>query len=163
MPSLNKSSVFVAGIPRPTPKKDRAGGSNILIPHDWKTRTDPISGKKVRYDVGGAKAWAETVRRAVERKIENDPVLRRIERPSGVRLRYHFFLTRPKSSKYLLPTVPPDLSNFEYHIENALSGTLYDDDAQVFSRSGDKQYADGSNVAGLFLTWEEVPNERYRP
>jgi Holliday junction resolvase RusA-like endonuclease len=156
--TLNRGSVFIPGEPLPTPKKIRGRNTHKVIARDWKERVDPITRRKVRYDIGAMQAWAKKVADAIWAEIEKNPTARLIKKPNGIDLCYLFYVPRPKSVEHELPTVPPDLSNLEYHIENALAGVLYENDSQVVTRSGQKLYADIPAEPGLMLSWQELPN-----
>jgi crossover junction endodeoxyribonuclease RusA len=97
-------------------------------------------------DAKGLKLWAYTVRSAAQ---ERAGVL--LEGP--VRLELGFFLTRPRSvsvRKRPYPTAKPDLDKLTRAVKDALTGVLWQDDAQVVLLIAQKVYTPGPS--GVHVT-----------
>ena len=91
-------------------------------------------------------AWREAVKQAAE---ENKPD----SLFSGeLALEAVFYLEKPKTVKRDAPTVPPDLDKLLRGICDAMTGTIYEDDAQVCKITAFKRYATDSNPPGAFIT-----------
>ena len=80
-------------------------------------------------------------------------------RVSGpVELEVMFYLERPSSissSKRPYPIVPPDIDKLLRGVGDALSGVVYDDDAQIIRMLAWKQYAD-KREPGAFISVAEL-------
>lgn len=62
-----------------------------------------------------------------------------------------FYLEKPKTVKRDAPTVPPDLDKLVRGICDAMTGTIYEDDAQVCKITAFKKYASDTNLPGAFI------------
>ena len=56
-------------------------------------------------------------------------------------LTLHFYLTRPKSVKRQYPSVRPDVLKLARAVEDAMTGIVYRDDAQIVEETLIKRYA----------------------
>lgn len=90
-------------------------------------------------------AWRLAVKQAAE---ENKPD----SLYSGeLALEAVFYLEKPKTVKRDAPTVPPDLDKLLRGICDAMTGTIYEDDAQVCKVTAFKKYASDTNPPGAFI------------
>ena len=120
----------VYGEPQPFPKKVVGLRRNKLgaaigtcnISRDYRTRTDPDTGRVVKYDKDHKRRWMESVRAAA---LASMSLNRRQPFPKNhpIAMGCLFFLTRAKSCKLILPSQDPDLDNLEYAVWNALKRT----------------------------------------
>ena len=69
-----------------------------------------------------------------------------IPKEVGVSIELDFIFQRPKTSKRVLPTVPPDLDKEIRSCLDALSGIAYVDDSQVVKISSTKIYGERAGV-----------------
>jgi hypothetical protein len=137
--------IRIYGEPQPFPKKETAivqtkHGKPRLIPvdRDYRTRTDPETGRKVKYDRGHKRAWMDHVAKSVlaymaEKGLDEFP------QHHPVAIGTLFFVTQANGNKLPLPAQKPDEDNLDYAIKNALSAQkdrpgLYHDDCQVVMR-----------------------------
>jgi crossover junction endodeoxyribonuclease RusA len=93
----------------------------------------------VTADAKGLKLWAYSVRQAAQ---QHAGAL--LEGP--VRLELGFFLTRPRSvsvKRRPYPTAKPDLDKLTRAVKDALTGVLWQDDAQVVLLIAQKVYTPG--------------------
>ena len=100
-------------------------------------------------------AWRSAVREAAEHAV----TVSGWARVSGpVELEVMFYLDRPSSVstvKRPYPTVPPDLDKLIRGVGDALTGVVYDDDAQIIRMLAWKQYAD-KREPGAFIRVAEL-------
>jgi Holliday junction resolvase RusA-like endonuclease len=123
----------------------------------------PAGSKKVvplgpRYGVVDASKrsapWKKEIRQAAGRVMQDSPLM---DGPLAVRLR--FIVNRPKGhygsgknagrikeSAPLYPTVKPDVLKLARAVEDALSGIVYRDDAQIVSELLEKRYGSPERV-----------------
>lgn len=144
------ASFFVPGTPRPA-------GSKSAFPYKSKK-----TGKMRVAMVDASKhspAWKKTIASYAWENYSGKP----LEGP--VKLRLTFFMPRPKShfrtgrfSGQLKDSAPlqhlfkPDLSKLFRCAEDALTGILYKDDAQIIEHeSPRKHYEDSSHPKGVFV------------
>lgn len=108
------------------------------------------------------KPWEDCVRAAARRAVgrsEQYPLW-----PAGipVRIEVTFVLTRPTRSpgrRRGWPSVKPDLSKLVRGLEDALTGIVYGDDAQIVSLTARKVYeTEGSGVRAEVAVWR-LPEE----
>ena len=59
---------------------------------------------------------------------------------SAIHIDVCFYLKKPKSVKRLLPTVKPDLDNYEKSLFDAMNNIVYVDDALIVSKVSSKAY-----------------------
>lgn len=90
-------------------------------------------------------AWREAVKQAA---LENKPDF---PLSGELALEAVFYLDKPKTVKRDAPTVPPDLDKLLRGICDAMTGTIYEDDAQVCKITAFKKYASDTNPSGAFL------------
>ena len=89
--------------------------------------------------------WQQLVAEAANHALAAVPSSERAVLARGVRLTVAFYLPRPK--KYARPgisvahMVAPDLSKLIRAVEDALTGVVYRDDAQIVELLATKQYA----------------------
>jgi Holliday junction resolvase RusA-like endonuclease len=101
------------------------GSTRAFIPKGWTRPIITSTNKKL-------KPWRQQLSdSAIAAMAETDGEL--IARPAGVRLCICFYLEKPTSvsKKRLLPSVKPDASKLLRAVEDALTGTIFEDDAQV--------------------------------
>lgn len=100
-------------------------------------------------------AWRTAISVAAESAVtEHDWV--RVSGP--VELEVMFYLERPSSinsNKRPYPVVPPDVDKLLRGVGDALSGIIYDDDAQICRVLAWKQYAD-KREPGAFIRVAEL-------
>ena len=60
-----------------------------------------------------------------------------------VRMRLLVVVKRPKTVKRPLPSVLPDLDNYERSLTDSAKGVIWGDDGQLVDRWSSKRYADG--------------------
>lgn len=135
---------FVAGRPAP-------GGSKRAWPH-------PVTGKViVRDDCKRNREW-RTLVWAAARKVYRGPVT---ECP--LRLEATFFLPRPKRSRQeaCAPTVRPDLTKLLRSTEDALTGVIWADDAQIVEQRCQKLYAEDGWVGALVTVTELADGDEH--
>ena len=117
---MNKAIHFVCyGHPEPQ------GSTKAFIPKGW-TRAIITS------DNSKLKPWRQQLSQSARAALaENGGEL--LAKPNGVRLAVCFYLEKPASvsKKRILPTVKPDTDKLVRAILDALTGTIFEDDAQV--------------------------------
>lgn len=91
-------------------------------------------------------AWRSAVKLAAE---ENKPETLLSD---AVTVEVVFYLEKPKTVKRELPTVPPDCDKLLRGIFDAMTGTIYEDDAQICKIVAFKRYATPDNPPGAFIT-----------
>lgn len=90
---------------------------------DYRTRTDPATGKIIKYDRGHKRAWYRLVRNTaadwmVRMGLEPFP------KNHPIAIGCAFFVTKSKTCKLDMPSQTPDMDNLEYTIWNALKRTV---------------------------------------
>lgn len=93
-------------------------------------------GRLVEAQGAKLKIWREEVKTAAANHYTAEP----LEGP--IRLEVTFWMPRPKTVKRDLPTVPPDADKLLRGCNDALTGTIFVDDAQVVDCLLQKRYAD---------------------
>lgn len=80
-------------------------------------------------------------------------------RPTPVIVVAHFVMPRPASEpKHTRPhTRAPDLDKLCRAVGDALTGVLYDDDAQIVTWMPTKRTAEPGELSGLWLAWDTAP------
>lgn len=91
-------------------------------------------------------AWRSAVKLAAE---ENKPETLLSD---AVTLEVVFYLEKPKTVTRELPTVAPDTDKLIRAIGDAMTGTIYEDDAQICKIVAFKRYATPENPPGAFIT-----------
>jgi crossover junction endodeoxyribonuclease RusA len=100
-------------------------------------------------------AWRTAISLAAEQAVA-EQLWARVSGP--VELEVMFYLERPSSissNKRAFPIVPPDLDKLMRGVGDALSGVIYDDDAQIIRVLCWKQYAD-KREPGAFIRVAEL-------
>jgi crossover junction endodeoxyribonuclease RusA len=151
--------VFVPGQPQPK-------GSTTAFAYI------PKGGGKPRASTTNAnpetKGWEATVRDYVT-PVLNDGLIP-YPRPWAVLLELWFLRARTasapkKSTPYL--TVKPDIDKLQRAVLDALTGTLYADDAQVIGGTFRKRTCEAAERPGLWLRWQGIapgtPERAFRP
>lgn len=113
------------------------GSKRAFVPRGWKRPIITDSNRNL-------KSWQSLVADAASRAIAEHPDWKIID--GGVRLSLSFFLPRPKSLKARVTahTKAPDTSKLVRATEDALTGVVFVDDAQVIELLAIKRYADPS-------------------
>lgn len=115
------------------------GSTRAFVPKGW-TRPIVTSANK------GLKGWEETIRHTLQDVLAKAPRPVRdalFEAPVAVTL--VFYLPRPKASKGArYSTKKPDLDKLVRGANDAMTGLVYRDDAQVVAIGARKCYADGA-------------------
>jgi Holliday junction resolvase RusA-like endonuclease len=77
----------------------------------------------------------------------------------AVDLTAQFLLTRPKScpKSRIYPTVKPDADKLARALFDALTGVVWQDDAQVVSHEISKRYCDPGEQPGVYVKVEALP------
>lgn len=166
---MTKVQIRVYGEPQPAPKKDLCLSGKVprVMNLDYRTKTDPITGQKIKYLHGYKRRWLEHVRRSVlvfMAKHSLSPYPKR----EPIAIGCLFFLTQVDSNTKIFPAQPPDEDNFDYAIKNALkrtpkkkgqpgpfpNGVLYYDDDQIVWRlqPAGKLWATEENPPGVLIT-----------
>lgn len=121
----------VDGVPQPMPKK-LVGRYGQMYPND------PTGAK-----TGWLQAVSRTAKKAMGKRKPLSP-------DEPVKVVAWFHLPKPKSAKKRgHPVVKPDLTNLYYAIENALSGIVYHDDAQIIEVQLGKFYITETPFVGI--------------
>lgn len=152
--------IEVPGLPR------TAGSKRVFLVGKAGEAKRPIitddSGKQGR-------DWRADVQHAIRRRYQGPPFTGPLEvaffftvpRPRG-----HFGRRglRPTAPPY--PTVRPDMSKFERAVEDAATGLLWYDDAQIVSRAAAKVYGDRPGVVihcrVLAVRWPDAEHQARR-
>lgn len=141
--SRQEPVTFIAyGNPIP---KGSAKGFAVPMKRDGEPVVDDAGQRKYRavvtHDNPNTKEWERTVRTAAQHGRGSG----RFFRTEPVEIRICFGLSRPASvstKKRPLPTVRPDLDKLVRAIQDAVSGVIYADDAQVVSIRAWKKYVE---------------------
>lgn len=123
---------FVAGIPVPK-------GSMRAFRHRTTGRVVTIADNREKL-----RGWSSAV--AVEAVRATRMIGWRMICGGPIALEVRFVFERPKSSRRVLPTVPPDIDKALRAIMDALTGVIYLDDAQVVDVHATKKYGDKAGV-----------------
>ena len=150
---ISPISFFVPGVPK-------TAGSKRAFPL-WKGKgSNRQFVRSIITDDSGAagKAWRSVVQDAAREAFGGSPL---IEGP--LRVTFDFFVQRPKchvGAKGLKPSAPrqpttkPDLLKLARAAEDALTGIIWKDDAQITTEVLRKRYADKPGM--LVCVWEDV-------
>ncbi len=127
---------------------------------------DYVGNGKMIESAKGLKPWRSDVAAAAAAAMESAkelPFTRAVEMTAV----FHF--PRPKShygtgknSNYLKPNAPkykgsrPDVSKLVRAVEDAITGIVYVDDAQIASLAADKVFAERGGFLGVEITVEEI-------
>lgn len=89
------------------------------------------------------KAWQKTVRAAAEKamKREGQEIM-----TGPLQVCMVFWLTKPKTVTRELPTARPDVLKLARAAEDALTGVVWKDDAQITEEAIEKKYGDPAGV-----------------
>ena len=101
------------------------GSTKAFIPKGW-------SRAVITTDNAKLKPWRQQLSASAEVALaENGGEL--LAKPAGVRLAVCFYFEKPASvsRKRLLPSVKPDIDKLTRALMDALTGTIFEDDAQV--------------------------------
>lgn len=89
--------------------------------------------------------WKASVARQALEQYEDAP----LEGPLAVA--FIFFLTKPKSVKREKPSVRPDLTKLIRAVEDALTGVIWKDDAQIVRQTASKDYTEGESFVRVII------------
>jgi crossover junction endodeoxyribonuclease RusA len=95
-------------------------------------------------DNSRTKPWSQTVAIAARQAMAGRALM-----TGPVQVHLTFYLARPKSVKRETPCVKPDVDKLQRAVFDALTGEVWNDDGQVVSVVGKKEYADGGMKAGV--------------
>lgn len=112
-------SFTVYGHPEPQ------GSTKAFIPKGWSRAVITSDNKKL-------KPWRQQLSASAEAALsENGGEL--LAKPAGVRLAVCFYFEKPASvpRSRVLPSVKPDIDKLTRALMDALTGTIFEDDAQV--------------------------------
>lgn len=156
-----------------TAKIKRPGMDPILRPvdTDYRTRTNPHTGKVEKYDRGYKRKWMTLVTKTVdEYMFEHD--LTPFPKNHPIAMGCLFFLTKAPRCKLIYPSQVPDEDNFLYAVRNALKrtpekkgkpgrypqGVLFYDDDQIVWHVGPegKVWATNNNPPGVLITVQDA-------
>jgi Holliday junction resolvase RusA-like endonuclease len=138
---MSAVTLFIPGIPQPA-------GSKRAFPF---RRANGRLGVRVTDDAKHGKGW-RAVCVAEARKAYQGPPL---EGP--VEFLVVFTLPRPKTSKRAYPDVRPDTTKLVRALEDAMTGILWVDDAQITQQEAMKHYAHPGQPVGALLVVREIP------
>lgn len=170
--------IRVYGEPQPFPKThtaaiERPGQMARLVPvaTDYRTRTNPHTGKKEKYDRGYKRRWMKLVTETVDRYMF-DHNFEPFPMNHPIAMSCLFFLTKAPRCKLLYPSQTPDEDNLIYAVRNALkrtpakkgkpgrypNGVLFYDDDQIIWRVGaeGKVWATEDNSPGVLITVQDA-------
>src|SRR3972149_1472008 len=101
-----------------------------------------------------SKRWQSRVHWAALTALNTSPA----PAQTPVELEVKFLLSRGKSVRRPLPSVPPDLDKLARGLLDPLTRVLYEDDAQVTDLVLRKRYADDGAPPGALITaqWEKI-------
>lgn len=129
-------------------KPEPQGSIRAFTPKGW---TRPV----LTSDNKGLKSFRQEVAKAaIEERSRNGDCGLIFGKHEPVELRVAFFLRKPPSvsRKRSRPVVKPDLSKLVRSTEDALTGIIYPDDAQIVSIVSAKDYADIERVEVIVST-----------
>lgn len=120
----------------------QAGSKRAFVPKGW---TRPILTDSNR----NLKSWQQLVAECAHHAMMQRPAAERGLELGAVRLSVAFFLPRPKSlpRREVAHTKSPDLDKFVRAIQDALTGVIFRDDAQVVELVAMKRYAAAAEAA----------------
>jgi len=123
------------------------GSKKAFTPKGWKHPVITDSNRNL-------KSWQSLVAEAAGRAIEARPDWQILD--GGVRLTVAFYLPRPKSlgKKIIAHTKAPDCSKLVRSTEDAMSGILFRDDAQVIEIVAGKYYTGPTDAPHVNVTVE---------
>lgn len=82
-----------------------------------------------------------------------------VKRPFGVRVRLAFFFPKPNSVKFPDKTTKPDADKLQRAIFDALSGVVFEDDAQVVAVSCTKAFGSPARMDVRIETLDDAVRE----
>ena len=114
----------------------RMGSKRAFVPKGW---TRPIITDSNR----NLKTWQTLVSERASAALQQLPHAEREQLSDGVRLTVAFYLPRPKTlpKRVTAHTKAPDCSKLVRSLEDALTGVVYRDDAQICDLVAMKRYA----------------------
>jgi Holliday junction resolvase RusA-like endonuclease len=120
----------------------QAGSKRAFVPKGW---TRPILTDSNR----NLKSWQQLVAECAHHALMQRAAAERGLLLGAVRLSVAFFLPRPKSlpRREVAHTKSPDLDKFVRAIQDALTGVIFRDDAQVVELIAMKRYAAAAETA----------------
>lgn len=128
---MNAIRFTVVGVAQPK------GSARAFVPKGWTRAVITSDNKSLR-------AWEDVIRAELQRVIsEADRITLATLHSGAVSLEVVFHLPKPKSTprRVLAPAKKPDLSKLIRGAEDALSGVLFNDDAQIVEIRARKVYA----------------------
>jgi len=133
----------VRGVPMP---KGSTKAVSIVsrFPRTVASAQDLLACVRVTSDNIDAKAWEQQVSIAAFAATANNPSWRHFadDKTRAYTLGCVFYLPAPSRDKRPHPTTKPDLDKLVRAVGDALTGTLWRDDAQVIAATAEKRYAD---------------------
>ena len=144
-------TICIPGIPKP-------GGSKKSFPHSKTGKIVTIDACKMNKD------WRNTVsiyaKQAYKEKPLSGPLKLKIvflmPRPKNHYKKVKGFGTKLKDDAPLYHTIRPDITKLIRSLEDALTGIIWNDDAQIVNQSSTKIY---SNVPGVMVYVSIVKEE----
>lgn len=142
---MSRIAFYVPGIPAP-------GGSKKFVGLSKKT------GRAILVDDAGKrnKDWRSAVAWAGKSAMQGRPLL-----DGPLKARFEFIMPRPKNhfgakglkpSAPAWPTVKPDALKLTRSSEDALTGIVWTDDAQIVKEEIEKRYAAPGEASGAVIT-----------
>lgn len=133
---MTRIAFTVWGVPQPK------GSARAFVPKGWKRPVITSDNKSLR-------AWEDVIRAELQRIVaEIEPRARAVIFGAAISVTIVFYLPRPKTAaRRWAPMVKPDLSKLIRGAEDALTGIVFKDDAQVVAIHAWKVYADGPSRA----------------
>lgn len=134
---------FVEGTPAP-------GGSKNAFPFK---RADGSLGVRVVDDGKGNKAWRAIVgwtAKARMAELTLQPL------PGALQVAFDFIMPRPKTVTRPRHIVKPDLTKLMRSTEDAMTGIVWLDDAQIVSQALTKRYASDGEASGVFIVVNQL-------
>lgn len=112
----------------------------------------------VKCDNSETMPWRQqvTMTALVERQRQHFDL---VKRPDGVRVRLAFFFPKPKSVKFPDKTTKPDADKLQRAIFDALSGVVFEDDAQVVAVSCTKHFGSPARMDVRIETLDDAVRE----
>ena len=131
---------FVEGVPMPQGSKAHVGKGVMIESADRKTNTRRT---------GGLKRWRQAVYIEARQAIKSGQFF---SDEDPVAMSLIFSLPKPKSVKQMLPFRKPDVDKLARAVCDALSGTLYKDDARIVRLIASKRYCQKGEAPGVHVT-----------